>query len=369
MFNGNELVLSVAALAATTLYVGWKLFRRACGTQLTHSPDTIHKQYPSLSVPMVPTPYLFSGMLQTIYAPLISLKRNPQSDIRYKRETQIMSDGGTLSLDWYGADSNRIAVVMSGVGGSSYEYHIRRLVKQLSKNYRVVVMNHRGSGRTPLTSGKLYNAYDTDDFRDTLEYLHQTYPMAKLVAVGFSLGANLLTKYMGEAGAQCLLERGVAICCPFDMEVAGRALDKRTLLNDRVFQPNLMATLKRILKRNMEVAMKSPLAEDIPRVMECKRMSEIDTLVTAKQYGHKDCWEYYRAASSSQYVDGIERPYLAINSRDDPVSPIAGVPVDKFQKNPNTLLAMAPHGGHLGFFTGVWRPDIWYINPIVEFLS
>ncbi|KAJ1900500.1 hypothetical protein LPJ66_001432, partial [Kickxella alabastrina] len=325
---------------------------------------------------MTPTPYLCGGMLQTVYCTSIGLKKDEQSNVTYDRETITMSDNGTISIDWYPKRTNDpcttpIALIMPGLGGSSYEYHIRCMVKVLASGnvgYRVAVMNHRGSGRTPLTSSKLYNGYDTDDFRDFTQHIVDNNPGVPIVAMGYSMGANLLTKYLGEVGNVTPFVAAVSICCPFDTEIAGRSLDAHTLLNDRLFQPNLVATIKRVFKRNMDVIKAGAIPYDIDAIMKAKRMSELDNLITAKTYGHKDCWTYYKAASSTKYVDAIRTPYLALNSMDDPITPYEGIPIEKFRNNPFTALALAKHGGHLGFFTGL-SPKIWYLHPVKEFFD
>ncbi|KAJ2337109.1 hypothetical protein GGI00_000441 [Coemansia sp. RSA 2681] len=283
-----------------------------------------------------------------------------------------MSDGGTVSLDWYpnrdiGWSSEPIAIVMAGVGGSSYEYHVRCLVKRLADTgeFRVVVMNHRGLGRTPLTSPKLYNGVDTDDFRDTLIHIHETYPQAVLVGVALSMGAMLLTKYMGNE-RRPLLSGAVVISCPFDMTLTGQMLDKDTLIFNKFVRPTAVASQLRLIKRNWDMI--KSLGLDMDAIMSAKRLSELDTLVTAKTLGFKDCWEAYAAGSTTQYVDRIRAPFLVINAADDPVVPAQGLPLDRIESNPYTAVALVKHGGHLGFFTGV-VPRIWYLTPVVEFLQ
>ncbi|KAJ2465283.1 hypothetical protein GGI02_004744 [Coemansia sp. RSA 2322] len=152
------------------------------------------------------------------------------------------------------------------------------------------------------------------------------------------------------------------------MSLTGRSLDADTFLNNQVFQPKLVATIKRFFVRNSEILQSSPTNYDWEAIMRARRMSEIDTLVTARDYGHRDCWEHYHEASSSAYVDRIQRPYLAINSMDDPVTRYEGIPQAKFRRNPHTALALLKHGGHIGFFCGL-RPKIWFLTPIVEFLD
>ncbi|KAJ2691018.1 hypothetical protein H4R19_006400, partial [Coemansia spiralis] len=66
--------------------------------------DVLHIECPSLTDPerayMVPTPYLATGLLQTIYATLRVRKRSPGTDIVYERELLVMTDAGTVSIDW-----------------------------------------------------------------------------------------------------------------------------------------------------------------------------------------------------------------------------------------------------------------------------
>ncbi|KAJ2723127.1 hypothetical protein GGI07_002830 [Coemansia sp. Benny D115] len=393
---------AIAAVGAT-LALGIKKYTDGCKVELLASSDddekfmtkvygtTEHKGHANLgsfigehcsklsseeAESMVPTPYLCGGMLQTVYCTSIGLKKDSLSRVIYDRELVTMSDNGTISIDWYPKraelpSKKPIAVIMPGLGGSSYEYHIRRLAKVLGEGengYQVAIMNHRGSGRTPLTSGRIYNGYDTEDFGDIVKHIAAANPGTPLVAMGYSLGANLLTKYLGEQGDASLFTAAVAICCPFDTEIAGRSLDARNFLNDKLFQPNLVATIKRVISRNLAVIKTSKVEYDIDSIMKAKRMSELDNLITAKTYGHQDCWAYYRAASSTRYVDTIRTPFLAINSLDDPITPHEGIPYEKFKTNPFLALAVTKHGGHLGFFTGM-SPRIWYLDPVKQFFD
>lgn len=44
-------------------------------------------------------------------------------------------------------------------------------------------------------------------------YIAHTYPKAPLVGVGFSLGANVLIRYLGEEGTSSRLLTGCALAC------------------------------------------------------------------------------------------------------------------------------------------------------------
>jgi predicted alpha/beta-fold hydrolase len=56
-----------------------------------------------------------------------------------------------------------------------------------------------GAG-VPVTSPKLYTAGSTDDLRQALMYISYSYPHAPLLGLGFSIGANKLTRYLAEEG-------------------------------------------------------------------------------------------------------------------------------------------------------------------------
>ena len=82
---------------------------------------------------------------------------------------------------------------------------------------RVVVMNNRGSNDVPLSTPKLYSGGYTDDLNEVVQHVKQKLPSAPIVGIGmwltiafnvplinvlqgFSLGANILAKYVGEKG-------------------------------------------------------------------------------------------------------------------------------------------------------------------------
>jgi len=65
----------------------------------------------------------------------------------------------------------------------------------------------------PLTSGQFYSAGYTDDLRTSLIYIKNKFPNAPLLGVGFSLGANVITRYVAEEKDDCLLSAACALGC------------------------------------------------------------------------------------------------------------------------------------------------------------
>lgn len=69
-----------------------------------------------------------------------------------------------------------------------------------------------GAG-VPLTSPQFYSSCHTDDLRQALLYISYRYPRAPLLGLGFSLGANIMTRYVAEEGEECRLISVCALSC------------------------------------------------------------------------------------------------------------------------------------------------------------
>jgi predicted alpha/beta-fold hydrolase len=79
---------------------------------------------------------------------------------------------------------------------------------------------------SPLTTAQFYSAGFTEDMREVVRLQRARYPAAPLMAVGWSLGANILVNYVGEEGADCVLTSAVSLCNPFNLPVCNAALQK-----------------------------------------------------------------------------------------------------------------------------------------------
>jgi predicted alpha/beta-fold hydrolase len=73
-----------------------------------------------------------------------------------------------------------------------------------------------GAG-TPITSLRLYSGGHTDDLRQSVFYLSKMFPRAPLLGIGFSLGANVLTRYLAEEGENSRLVSGCVLACVSDL--------------------------------------------------------------------------------------------------------------------------------------------------------
>lgn len=69
-----------------------------------------------------------------------------------------------------------------------------------------------GAG-VPVTSPQLYSAGHTDDLRQALFYISHRFPEAPLLGLSFSLGANVMTRYVAEEGERSRLKSACVLAC------------------------------------------------------------------------------------------------------------------------------------------------------------
>lgn len=113
-------------------------------------------------------------------------------------------------------DARPMLVVLHGLSGGSYELYLRHAIEPLvqSGNWEICVLNARGCAKSAITSGVLFNARATWDLRQLIKWLRQQYPNRPLFAMGFSLGANILTNVSAAESKHLYLDTNMAIWLP-----------------------------------------------------------------------------------------------------------------------------------------------------------
>lgn len=163
--------------------------------------------------------------------------------------------------------------------------------------------------------------------------------------VGFSLGANLTLKYLGEKTPPQTVKRAVAISVPLDLDSCARQLSTpRGRIYERRFLGNL-------LKKVSEKAQKMPESIDLTSVKKVKTLRDFDDHFTAPLHGFEDASHYYTECSSRYFLEGIRTPTLIINALNDPLlTPECSDPQLAMGLK-WVHLETTSHGGHVGFAT------------------
>lgn len=91
-------------------------------------------------------------------------------------------------------DDTPMLVCLHGLTGGSHEVYLREVVAPITAaGWAACVINGRGCAQSKITTSHLFNARSTWDLRQLVKYLRRVFPNRPLYAVGFSLGANIMT--------------------------------------------------------------------------------------------------------------------------------------------------------------------------------
>ncbi|GMJ00631.1 hypothetical protein like AT5G49950 [Hibiscus trionum] len=321
------------------------------------------------------TPWLSSPHLQTAF---LSLFGNAPP-VTYTRQLFLTLDGGTIALDWLtyshvaegssrlidnsAADKTPIVIVIPGLTSDSSSAYVKHLAFNMARNGRkVVVSNHRGLGGVSLTSDCFYNAGRTEDLRKIIDHIHCEYPEAPLFAVGTSIGANILVKYLGEDKTNTHLVGAAAICSPWDLLICDRFINRRPVqkMYDRVLTLGLQGYAQ------LHKSILSRLA-DWECIKKSSSVREFDNHATRVLGKFETVDTFYRRSSSINHVEHVSVPLLCISALDDPVCTSEAIPWDECRVNENIILATTQHGGHLAFYEGITASSLWWIRAVDEF--
>ncbi|KAJ3097812.1 hypothetical protein HDU97_004548 [Phlyctochytrium planicorne] len=320
-----------------------------------------------------PTPWLWGGDLQTVWASMTGMFRHEK--VQYERDILNMPDGGIISMDWCPkidfdiSNKTPIVVILHGLTGGSHESYVQEIVKEIiSKGLRAVVCNFRGCAETELKSTQLYSGAYTDDIRYATAFLKRKLPEVPLIGVGFSLGANIMTKFVGEDGDHSPFIACVPIANPYDLLQGSHALHS-TWLGREIYSYKMTQGLIGVYQRHAHMLESDPDHPYEPHnIKSAKSLTEFDDHVTRRAFGFRTVHEYYRMGSSAQFVPDIRIPTLFFSALDDPIASYKTLPVYEALANPNVVIATTRRGGHIGWFEGWIFPTRWFQKPVVEFL-
>lgn len=314
-----------------------------------------------------PARWLKNRHAQTIYSSL-PMSRAPR--VRLQRENLELPDGDITVVDWMldgpGPESGApVLVVLHGLEGSSASTYARMLLQAAAdRGWRAAVLHFRDCGDYRNRLPRRYHAGETGDIRYFLESLRSGGHDGPMLATGFSLGGNVLLKYLGENGAATPLDAAVAVSVPLDLHDSAEALSSGF---SRLYQYHLLKRMKKAIGRKFD---EYTAAFDWHRSMAAKTFAEFDDAVTAPLHGFSGKDEYYDRCSSRHFLPEISIPTLIINSLDDPFMTPAALP-SAADLPGSVQLEISTHGGHIGYIDGgpPWRPSYYLPGRIVGFLD
>jgi uncharacterized protein len=297
--------------------------------------------------------------------------------VTFEREVLTTPDDDDLALDHTSgaADSPRV-LVLHGLEGSSQAVYIQGLARALGAvGMRVTVLNFRSCAHDPKTGRliptrrpRLYHSGETKDLDFVVETLSAREPRVPLLAVGVSLGGNVLLKWLGEKGARSAVEAAATISAPYDLGAASKYLEHGL---SRVYVRHFLKSLRR---KALDVMKRFPRETehlDSGRIRFAKTFFAFDDYVTAPLHGFLSAGDYYRRSSSQRFLADIEVPTLCLNSADDPFLPVEALARARGVASEDVKFQVSKWGGHASFAYGTapWHARYWAEEQVVTWLA
>ncbi|WP_404377794.1 hydrolase [Vreelandella aquamarina] len=320
--------------------------------------------------------WLSGGHLQTLFSTLF----RPTPQLKRQRERMTLRDGDFIDLDWYGPqvgqpqnDGVRCAILLHGLTGSSSSLYILGQQQALAaQGWQSVAVNWRGCSGEPNHRARGYHSGVSDDLADIIQQLIARYPEKPFAAIGYSLGGNVLLKYLGETGGACPLHAAVAVSVPFRLD---HCADRINQGFSKIYQARFLRDLHHYVATKRHAFRRQGREEELARLTSLEALESMKTFwdfddrVTAPLHGYGSAEEYYRRCSSAFFVEAIQTPTLIVHAADDPF--IYPHTVPKTDMLPSCVsLALFPKGGHVGFIEGTpWRPRYYLEHRLPEWLA
>lgn len=320
-----------------------------------------------------PSWWLRNPHLQTLWPKLRSAFGGGKTDrghrdIELERRRIELDDGDFIDVSMAAAASGPRVLIVHGLEGGLDSHYAGSLVNRLARaGFQPLFMHLRGTGGEPNRLARSYHSGATEDLEAVLTQLADADGEPVDAAVGFSLGGNLLLKYLGERGLgdrpAPQIGTAVAVSVPFVLRDAMLRLD---IGLSRLYRGYLVKRLKASYRAKF-ANRSSPLAVDLDRIRD---FNAFDDQITAPLNGFAGVFDYYERASCRRYLRHVHTPTLIIHAADDPFMFPTTVPF-AHELGPGITLELAQRGGHVGFVAGPlpWRSSNWLETRILAALD
>lgn len=318
---------------------------------------------PPYNAPPYSAPRIFGGPHLETILPNIERRR---FWIRYERERLELSDGDFVDLDISRATGNEISdtciVAMHGLEGSSTAPYVKSLVVAANvRGHDVVAMNMRGCSGEMNRLPRFYHSGESEDLHETVLYLSRRYK--RIALIGFSLGGNVVLKYVGEdpqrvPNAVC---GAVAYSVPIDLEASARRISE---YGNRFYMKRFIRLL------SVKIEEKARAHPDVIDPRGCSEMTsfeEFDGKYTASLNGYASAEDYWNRCSSSNWLGNIQVPTLIVNAKNDPFLSESCFPRTAVAENASLYSIFPNNGGHMGFPSKRKNGACWHEKTALDF--
>jgi predicted alpha/beta-fold hydrolase len=257
-------------------------------------------------------------------------------------------------------------LAVHGLEGSSRSRYIPGMLKAFHRRgWDGVAYNMRGCSGEPNRLLRFYHSGDTDDLHVVVRHVSEQNHYHKIAIVGFSIGGNLILKYLGERGTSLPTEitRAAAISTPCDLESSAWQLSEKS---NYIYLKNFLRSFHRKIRAKMQLM---PDKINDKNFHEIKTFKDYDDRYTAPLHGFADAEDYWTKCSSKQFLTGIRIPTLLLNALDDSFLREESYPFEEAKNSPYLFLETPSAGGHVGFVALNPQHEYWHETRVTSFIA
>ena len=286
----------------------------------------------------IPPWYLFNKHFETIYPAIF---RNVDQRA-HQTERLLTPDKDFIDIDHYNYGNKRTVILCHGLEGNSRKPYMKGMVNIMIDNgFNCVAWNFRGCSGLPNNHAYSYHSGATRDLKLIIEHTLKKFPSNEIFLVGFSLGGNLVLKYLGERPENSFVRRAVAISVPLDLHGSCQEISKSS---NWIYTLRFLISLKKKIKKKAKIFPNEIRSYNLNQL---RNLVDFDDKYTAPLHGFSNAIDYYTKSSSIHFLENITTPTLIINALNDPFLSDKCYPRNINKKY--ITYNYPKYGGHLGF--------------------
>lgn len=290
------------------------------------------------------------------------------NSITYARERLELEDGDFMDLDNSKVGSKEVVIILHGLEGSSTSNYIMAAANLLNANkFDIMVVNLRGCSGTDNRKFASYHSGKTEDLESVLNHVEKNHHYETIILLGYSLGGNILLKYLGEYANHI----NSKVCCAIGVSVPCDLKGSSKKLAKWYNTPYMRLFLKSLKIKSLKKASLFPKYNiDTQAIAKAKNFKDYDEAFTAPANGFLSAEDYWKQASSKPYLKNIQIPTLLINAQDDTFLAESCFPIEIAKDHAHLILETPKYGGHVGFNQYLmYKSGYWLEKRILSFIK
>ncbi|MFN8258693.1 MAG: alpha/beta fold hydrolase [Bacteroidales bacterium] len=288
--------------------------------------------------------------------------------IEYKRKRINTNDSDFIDIDISSKGYERTAIILHGLEGNANKPYMKAMAKTCNEaGYDAIAMNLRGCSGDQNLLLSSYHSGKTDDLEFIIQYICKYMKYKQIILIGFSLGGNIVLKYLGEMDKYKpeIIKAGIAISVPCDLKSSAIQLSK---FSNKLYLIRFLRSLKK--KAIFKIEKFKVTTVNIEQIKSAGNFYDFDNLFTAWVHGFKNAEDYWEKCSSLKFLSAIRIPTYLFFAKDDPFLPFECYPLKEADNNDYLHLELTEYGGHVGFMTHTrFKKPNWHETRVKKLLS